>query len=1173
MIPKRDAWKISSCINSLFHSALLTVVLLKFRRHFFHIVGFATPEFDFSAGNGAYLLESTDKASTYKLNVGNLPANATAEVHFSFVCPLAPVHDGFTFTLPPTIYPSSGSYGCDLHGTIDMGEEVSQVSVLSNHALKTDTKGFSFTSEALEVNGLSSELQIGIKLKSMEPARETTNEGPQELTKPTLVIENDFSSDPTLFSAMLDFRPVFSSPVPEMSSDYEIVVLADCTGAMYGKMPKQQTALKLLAHSLPTGCKFNLISVNGSDFTSQWRTSVVLDEENMQNALWAINRLGVEVAGSKYSSRYVSGGEPKIHAALSSVFHRRDYGRNLCVFLLTAIDYSEESRQLNQLLSRNANRNMRLFCLGFGDEVDTELLNSLAFTGRGKAHFVREDDAVDSILFQQLVAAFAPRVRDIKVTWNVDASTNAKFIDQAPHRVPITASGASTTVYALFEVPVPDGIEIPKIEEDKEKKDEKEKEKLPADSVVAVSPTGSKSKISTESSPKIHKDKSSKGEKATKIPRTPSAVVASTVATAVSKGTSSTDLKSPKGTSSGATSSDADLASTSSPKIPKAKSSPKVEKPKSTAPPQATHHNTLLAGLKMPITSVVIEGLGPEDQPLKWEIPIADASFRGLSRMITATAASKVCSDYAAITKSSNASISEGEAKQKAIDISTKFQVISKFTSYVAVEERKGEAATDAMKQVELAAHGETTVQPPAIPLPPVHISYQHPLIGRQPTIPVPPMHMSPNTIPPPPPPQVFGGAVPPPPPTNGGRRHILPLKHWQPPAPAGGRGASHSLPARSLQLSYDTSSQVNDHRFASDKVKRKKEKESSSASPISPRSPRNTDMGAAAPATSAGIARDFAARDHLSSLGFALSVDPQDDSWVESPYESMMKQTPVQFKLAPPAAREQKEKAKSKDRSSSPTRSDLRADRKGGVSLDEDADWSSSSSDADDIEEELPHDIPAPPPAPGQPSSSSVSLSKKQFRSNHYTADEMVPNKSSLEMLSFPEEKLSAAPKVQFSLTRPDSWDYVQEALKNDNPASPRGPTSEQKLRIIGGTQRADGSWDLNSVAQMLQIKAKLIEDANPLATVTEKKEKKEKKKKTKTVETEAAEAPESQSKDTDEQIDASKSESKAEEKKVSDSDLWASLVVFAYLKRNFDSERNYWTFLGLKFQGLLKK
>lgn len=1107
-----------------------------------------------------------------------------------------------------------------------MGEEVTQATVLSNHPLKIDTKGFSFSADALALTGLSAELQIGIKLKSMESARESTNHGPQELTKPTLVIENDFSSDASLFSAMLDFRPVFSAPVPEMSSDYEIVVLADCTGAMYGKMAKQQAALKLLAHSLPTGCKFNLLSVNGSNFRSQWRTSVVLDEENLQNGLWAIEHLGVDISNNRYNGRgAVSGGDPKLLAALSSVINRRDYGRNLCIFLLTAIDFSEESRQLNQLIARNSNRNMRMFCLGFGDEVDTELLNSLAFSGRGKAHYVKEDDSVDSALFQQLVSAFAPRVRDIHVTWNLDASANAKLIDQAPHRVPITASGASTTIFALFEVPVPKDIEIPKIEPveptEADKKVEK-KDAAPADSISSATSSSSKTKLSGESSSSLHKTKAEKTDKSEtrdKVPRSPSSggVIANTITTAISSKTS--EVKSPRAEKGkgkdktdktdkadkpekAAPSTDSDVASVSSPRIPKSKSTPRVDKvEKSAEPPKPTHYNTLLAGLKMPITSVTIEGLGPEDQPLKWEIPIAEATFRGLSRMLTATAASKVCADYAAIAKGGDASVSEAEAKRKGIAISTQFQVISKWTSYIAVEERRGEATMDAMKQVNLTAH-DTSV-PDAVPrplLPALH----HPHVpivappqvlpyNLYPTIPPtnnahqlsPPAH-TPNQMPPvsPPPPGRGGGGPPPPPPAPynydddesaailssssvggapapasarasnvvPGRRNILPVKHWE--APTSAAKASHSLPSNSLTIEQAPQVLSSEARFSSEKMKRKKEKDSSSTSGAL--SPRNTDYGATAPATASGIARDFSSRDHLSSLGFALNVDPLDDAWIDRPFQAMMQQAPAAFRLAAPSEERRRSDSVSK-------KLDSKESKEREMAADE---------SEDDEEREWQQENDAMGDSKNKPSAPLPNAAR--YKSSRFQEDDMVPNKESLDMVHFTDDQLNSSAKpVTLSLLRPERWDYVQETLKIDSAAGPhRGQGADQKLRVIVNTQRADGSWDVESVAHMLQIDSKSISTANPLATAHKEAEKK-KKKKTKGAEVEAADAPESQSKDTKEQVDGAKAESKAEEKKLSDLDLWASVLVYAHLKKNFDAERNYWTFLSLKFQALFKR
>lgn len=1208
-----------------------------------------------SSGQGAYLLESTEKANSYKLNVGNLPPNQKAEVHVEYSSPLAPTHDGFIFTLPPTLFPKTGTYACSVTGTIDMGEEVSQVTVLSGHGLKQyDVSGFRWTNEDQPISGLGSEIQLGIKLKSMESARESTNEGTQELTKPKLIIENDFLTDPTLFSAMLDFRPSFASSTPEFSSDYEVVVLADCTGAMYGhRMQKQQNALKLLVHSLPSGCKFNLIAVQGENYTSQWRTSVVLDEENLTNAIYAIERLGVfdpatapryvrKCGNASYAKRNISSGEPRFLAAFNSVYGRRDYLRNLCVFLLTAIDYTEESRALNKIVTANASRNSRLFCMGLGDEVDAELLHSLAFSGRGKSSWVKDDESVDAALFQQLVAAFAPRVRDIKVTWNVDEEAKSKFLEQAPRRVPITASGATTSIYALFEVPVPEGCKVPTKEEI-----EKQIADSAASSDSIANATGSKSSSPSISKQKIGtgaKDKVAKSSTKEKLPRAssaaPGSVVSGTVSNAMSKGSSSTDVKAAstseqkdqkdqkeqKEQKEGDSVSASSSSSTTSPKIPRSHSTAKASKgekvsssekktsssasiaPKAYKPPQVNevlhrHQTTLLEGLKLPIKSVTIEGVGPGDVPLKWEIQASEATFRGLSRTVTSTAASKVCSEYT--NHKDLASVSAEEAKNKTISISTKFQVISKYTSFIAVEERRGDSVDGAMKTVNMQSMEDPNSTAP-IEAEETNIIVGGGIIHRHPVA----IRNQPNRLPPPPPPpsNAPGGAPPHaqivPSPLPQGCRHILPRKNWMP--PQSGQKPVHSLPEHTLSIQSVADDDTYFSSFNSEKAKRKKsEKEKSGAV-----SNFSADFSS--------TAREFTSSTYTSTLGFAVEIDPHDDQWSEDPYTTVLKQAPAKYRLTAPTASPRGASPAYSSRSvasESKSSKDAKLASGGGASkkrdrreegqvppsapshhhiAQDDAEHSSDAEDEDVGNGEMAEKNEEINTASQAFAPSVKSLPSKSPRSV-YDNDAMVPNRSGLAPLTFgkaldsPHAPPPPPKDITLSLARPEGWDYAKEILQQVEIASPNQQNNvEFRLKTIIGTQRADGSWSAEMVCKMLKFALDTLKSSNPIASPkegAETKEGKKEKRKHKQSESEAnetnAEAPESQDKSSNEKSDAPSAESKAVEgeeiekktAKISNDDLWASIIVFAHLKAHFDAERTYWTFLALKFEAMLQK
>jgi len=1098
----------------------------------------------YSSGAGAYLLESTDKSNRYKLNIGNLPAGKKAEVHFSYVLQMTASHDGWLFSIPETIFPTHRSYLSSIEGRVDVGEEVSSIEVLSDHPIKTDSTGFKYTREE-PAFGISSEMSFCIKLKSLEPARETTKSSAQELTKPTLVIEHHLH-DPTLFATMLDFRPVFSSNTPELASDYEFVVLADCGGAMYGpKMAQQINALKLLVHSLPSGCKFNLLTVS-ENYVSQWQTSVVLDEDNMKKAIWAIDHLSAD-----------RGGETRLRAALNSVYVRRDYLRNLCVFVLTAIDYSAEARALTKLVSANAARNSRLFAIGFGDEVDSELLNGLAFSGRGRAHFVKDDDFVDGVLFQQLVAAFAPRVRDIKVMWDVDKDSKAKFVDQAPLHVPITASGASTVVYGLFEVPVPEGVEIPPPEDPAavRKKQREEAEEAKA------KPSSSSSAISKNTS-------------SVNLPN-PSDAISDAVATAVtSSGTAAT-----KSASSTNVSKKAPAKPSDAPSAPVASSSSSVQIPtattttvsSATSPKSARKSKakksdepavpelplpTLFPGLKWPITGVTITGIGPDNKELKWEIPVSEASFRGMNRMIRCRAASAVCQEYT--TSARTALMSPEQIKLKITDLSTRFQVISKYTSFVAVEERDGEATDTAMKQVNIAAN-EQKEEPE-----------QQQILNPPPIKLWPPVHYPPRPV------------------------RIRPAAHWSPPPPPA--PAVHYAPQRSITVSAAKSTYTPS--FASDKIRKKlyqKEKSDSAASRSS---------------SSSGLYDPSAA----SLLGFALrSSDLEDgfsgDSAHEEGVDELVSQAPMKYRLAAPPASFPAPMApggvgggRGSSAPSNAAAAPKQDQQVATLSRGREEDASSDASSDEDMKKnvaeskrELNFDV-APVGTLSPVEKEKRAAGKKELvgegvaprrlaktSKSAYDDDTMIPNKDSLSQMTY-EAPPPPPEKHYVSMQPPSDWKFTAEVLgpepshpssSSSSSTSPRDhSTPASRLRAIVNTQHADGSWDLETVSRLLRLDCAALESANPLTHHggSKSKGKRDNKKGRKghkdQLDSGSANEPSATSSSATEDHDSSAA---AELKSSNPSDVWATALLLAHLKRSYDAERDFWTFVALKVAALL--
>jgi len=571
--------------------------------------------------------------------------------------------------------------------------------------------------------------------------------------------------------------------------------------------------------------------------------------------------------------------------------------------------------------------------------------------------------------------------------------------------------------------------------------------------------------------------------------------------------------------------------------------------------------------------------------------------------------------------------MSPEQVKQKVIEISTSFQVITKYTSYVAVEERSGEAAEEAMKKVEIQANGSTPIEatPPIAPRPVPYI-HRHPVYVPQ------GHHLTPNG------------------------RTICRVQHWVPPPPP---PVAHVAPPSQLNVSFSSFSFAPS--FASNRKKKKDKGDHIS--------------GGGARSSSYQITVHDA--QSSSQLGFALHSQDEEADFDDSPLESLLKQAPAHFKLAAPAPSfsdvsqsqnlaglsDHKGEGQSKEKSAK-----KREEGKKGLSPRSPPGIALSPPQLSHVTlaptptasvgptGPRPHGSPHPPPPPpgalypkrgGRGGLSAVesdlsdceseveqvtydgthSLRSKKANSM-WKANDMVPNKPKLAYKSIPE--VAAAPEHLIVPTQaPDGWSFMSQFRVSSSSSPPHSPhtTTATQLRKIVTTQHANGCWDIGAASLLLHLDLDELYLANPLTTTRERKKKpvneeanqeeeikkggkKEGKKEGKTPKsarkghdkdkkhdrdaesprkdtgkgaktndaisaaTSANQSSSSLSKSTTELLSAVGLES--DELKIGDvsiDDIWATVLLLAYLRLNYDSEKDFWTFVALKVSSLLAK
>ncbi|KAH7094025.1 von Willebrand factor type A domain-containing protein [Auriculariales sp. MPI-PUGE-AT-0066] len=211
-----------------------------------------------------------------------------------------------------------------------------------------------------------------------------------------------------------------AAPIPSQ----EYIFLVDRSGSMSGgRIRAVRDALQIMVRSLPSkGSTFNIFSF-GDRYDSLWKTSVEYNKETVEAAAKHIDRMeanynGTEIAralSGVFKSRKTASGQPSKEPAVLFVLTDGEAWDVQKVF--TCVAHAVVS-------SHNA---LRVFVLGIGNEVSTEMCDGIARAGRGLATYVREQEKPDAKLVGLLRNARSALVDNISIDWGVSAEEEEDF--------------------------------------------------------------------------------------------------------------------------------------------------------------------------------------------------------------------------------------------------------------------------------------------------------------------------------------------------------------------------------------------------------------------------------------------------------------------------------------------------------------------------------------------------------------------------------------------------------------------------------------------------------------------------------------------------------------------------------------------------------------------------
>lgn len=244
-------------------------------------------------------------------------------------------------------------------------------------------------------------------------------------------IQNDSNDEYSVISVVPHFLN------KSLNSDFVFIV--DCSGSMSGRPIKNASeCLSIFLHSLPVGCKFNVIRF-GSDFVSFFEKEglVEYNEENLNFADQKVKNLKANM------------GCTNLFEPLSKAY---EYGEKMSqngnvvqIFLLTDGEIHDND-SVFKLVNRNRSKS-RIFSIGIGDDVDKNLVSGLSQISSGKYDFVYNSDDITSKVVNLLSSSLVPALTNISVHISTDGNDSAESVEVVPNPLVPLYDGSISYIY------------------------------------------------------------------------------------------------------------------------------------------------------------------------------------------------------------------------------------------------------------------------------------------------------------------------------------------------------------------------------------------------------------------------------------------------------------------------------------------------------------------------------------------------------------------------------------------------------------------------------------------------------------------------------------------------------------------------------------------------------
>ena len=378
-------------------------------------------------GNAAILVEEVS-TNLYSMQIGNIPPQTEVKIVYQYSV-LHEWRDGLLrWRLPTVLAPRYGQSGLATH-------HEPEVDLLTKH---------DFTYELL-VEGLLSELPCmspshPIKFVREDDALKLSLEYEQDVLNRDLVIhfQQDEHKEEDVFSALWDqdinnqycaLLSLCTPDVTDLVSEPKIIkILIDCSGSMMGESIQQaRIALRQIMQE-----------IRPEDKVMIWKFGSSI--EKLQNKPVNINQVDENI----FHRLQADLGGTELFKAMNSIAKQGNTFsvKNADIFLITDGEVWNEESSYSKLIDALGNK-QRVFSVGVGRAVSTEVLNKLAEDTGGSVELVTPDEKMAARITSHFKRLYAPRINLQNINW----PTHPDYVDD----LPIIFSGDTVYVGARFK--------------------------------------------------------------------------------------------------------------------------------------------------------------------------------------------------------------------------------------------------------------------------------------------------------------------------------------------------------------------------------------------------------------------------------------------------------------------------------------------------------------------------------------------------------------------------------------------------------------------------------------------------------------------------------------------------------------------------------------------------